>query len=150
MSCVELINEEQHLRPSSWHCSFLLFSVNLHVIVENKKRHAHRCHCEDQCFIGQFRSAKLIANASTPLFHSISSNIYKNAVCLCPGRRPCCSFEETRGTSFRAVLRAPRALTADVIRVPFVQDTVNVIRRSPQTYFDCSAFIDGKRRRATL
>jgi len=42
------------------------------------------------------------------------------------------------------MLRAPRALTADIIRVPFIQDTINLIRRSHQTYFDFSAFIDGK------
>jgi hypothetical protein len=42
------------------------------------------------------------------------------------------------------LLRAPRALTADIIRVPFIQDTINLIRRSHQTYFDFSAFIDGK------
>jgi hypothetical protein len=45
----------------------------------------------------------------------------------------------------RPILRAPRALTADIIRVPFIQDTINLIRRSHQTYFDFSAFIDGKK-----
>ncbi|CAF3408781.1 unnamed protein product [Rotaria sp. Silwood1] len=42
----------------------------------------------------------------------------------------------------KPVLRAPRALTSDVIRVPFIQDTINLIRRSHQTHFDFSAFID--------
>ncbi|CAF4502133.1 unnamed protein product, partial [Rotaria sp. Silwood2] len=42
----------------------------------------------------------------------------------------------------RPILRAPRALTSDIIRVPFIQDTINLIRRSHQTHFDFSAFID--------
>lgn len=46
----------------------------------------------------------------------------------------------------RVVSRAPRALTSDIIRVPFIQDTINIIRRSHQTYFDFSAFIDGKKK----
>ncbi|CAF3840940.1 unnamed protein product [Rotaria magnacalcarata] len=42
----------------------------------------------------------------------------------------------------RIVSRAPRALTSDIIRVPFIQDTINLIRRSSQTHFDFSAFTD--------
>ncbi|CAF3845624.1 unnamed protein product, partial [Adineta steineri] len=42
----------------------------------------------------------------------------------------------------KPILRAPRALTADIVRVPFIQDTINLIRRSHQTYFDFCAFID--------
>ncbi|CAF0727285.1 unnamed protein product [Rotaria sordida] len=42
----------------------------------------------------------------------------------------------------RPILRAPRAITSDIVRVPFVQDTINLIRRSHQTHFDFSAFID--------
>ncbi|CAM4873794.1 unnamed protein product [Rotaria socialis] len=42
----------------------------------------------------------------------------------------------------RVISRAPRALTSDIIRVPFIQDTINLIRRSSQTHFDFSAFID--------
>ncbi len=55
------------------------------------------------------------------------------------------SFRNLNSCFFsRPIQRAPRALTADIIRVPFIQDTINLIRRSHQTYFDFSAFIDGK------
>mgnify|MGYP006892768139 CR=1 FL=1 len=40
--------------------------------------------------------------------------------------------------------RAPRSLTADINREPFIQDTINLIRRSHQIYFDFSAFADGR------
>jgi hypothetical protein len=43
--------------------------------------------------------------------------------------------------------RASRALTSDILRVPFIQDTINLIRRSHQTYFGFSAFIDGKQKK---
>ncbi len=73
-------------------------------------------------------------------------NIYKNEVYLCQGRFQF-NFVFVNIIFLRPVLRAPRALTADIIRVPFAQDTINLIRRSHQTYFDFSAFIDGNKKK---
>ncbi len=79
--------------------------------------------------------------------HFILLNIYKNEVYLCQGRfQYNFIFVFVNIIFLRPVLRAPRALTADIIRVPFAQDTINLIRRSHQTYFDFSAFIDGNKK----
>lgn len=111
-------------------------------------------------FNGIFRLVMSIENVSILLFHFILSNIYKNEVYLYQGtfvlefsvegrkniRIICLVFFFLQ----RPIQRAPRALTADIIRVPFIQDTINLIRRSHQIYFDFSAFIDGRNRSSLL